>query len=85
MILALLGSALGSAWSRMTGHVMTVMAAITALFVLYAAGIRRGKQSAELDSLREDQKNVDIRNQTERTVSRDPDPVGSLRDRWTRP
>lgn len=76
---------LGVWWTRsVTPYVAAALAGIALFGSVLLAGRRQGRIEAERRALGRDLETRETRDAVDRSVAREPDAAGRLRDRWSR-
>jgi cobalamin biosynthesis protein CobD/CbiB len=72
-------------WIRYVApYVAVVLAVLAALGSVLMAGRRQGRQAEERRAMTRDIEVRETRDEVDRTVAREPDAAGRLRERWSR-
>jgi uncharacterized Ntn-hydrolase superfamily protein len=71
-------------WARASGWLVAAGAVLAALGAAWWAGRRAGTASARTRALEAEIRTREIRDAVDRDVARLPDPIGQLRERWSR-
>lgn len=73
-----------AAWRGVQSWVVGAAIVAAAVLAVYSAGGRNARHKARADALRQDIDRREVRDEVDRAVAREPEPVERLRDRWSR-